>query len=586
MELKHIKIHNFRSIINADIDVHDFTMLVGANNAGKSNTLNALRCFYGDLKWSEDDFPKTNANDQESWVELSFELSADEWHALDATYKENVNTHSLVLKRYFKGEKAKDKQNNIYAVVNGNEQNKIFYNAKTISPTKCGKIVYIPALTTPDEQMKTSGPSPLRDLLNALLSRIPQSQAYTRLVQAIDAFNQEANLEDGFLSSIAQPINAELTPWDVRINLSVNPITPDIITKSLISYTFSDQRLGDTSFGLDRFGQGFQRSVIYELIRLASSFQKETKPRTDEFAPDFTLLLFEEPEAFLHPAQQENMSFHLRELGKKPGWQVIITSHSPVFVSKNSDNLGQICRIQKCDAVSKIYQLNKAQENQLIKAGGDFLNALKQFVEDSTIPPQDKKKALDIIKNAPSDDIAEQYEKFRHQLWMDAERASMFFADKVLLVEGATEKMLFNYLLANQWHDLTRERILIVDALGKYNFHRFISLFEAYGIRHGIMLDNDNNKNEHAVINQLIRDRKTEFTLADPFEFNKDLETHLGLSLPKRKDQKPLNILQKLESHAIAPEKLVQLRKDFCKALAIHTNKAQGCSNTSSSTKI
>ena len=53
MELKRIKIHNFRSIIDADIDVHDFTMLVGANNAGKSNTLNALRCFYGDLKWSE-----------------------------------------------------------------------------------------------------------------------------------------------------------------------------------------------------------------------------------------------------------------------------------------------------------------------------------------------------------------------------------------------------------------------------------------------------------------------------------------------------------------------------------------------------
>ncbi|MBR4986828.1 MAG: AAA family ATPase, partial [Proteobacteria bacterium] len=372
----------------------------------------------------------------------------------------------------------------------------------------------------------------------------------------------------------AQPINAELTPWDVRINLSVNQITPDVITKSLISYTFSDQRLGDTSFELDRFGQGFQRSVIYELIRLASSFQKETKPGIDEFDPDFTLLLFEEPEAFLHPAQQENMAYHLRELGKKPGWQVIITSHSPVFVSKNSDNLGQICRIQKCDTVSRIYQLNKAQEDQLIKAGGDFLNALKQFVEDSTIPPQDKKKALDIIKNAPSDDIAEQYEKFRHQLWLDADRSAMFFADKVLLVEGATEKMLFNYLLANQWHDLNKERILIVEALGKYNFHRFISLFEAYGIRHGIMLDNDNNKNIHAAINQLIRNRKTEFTLGDPVEFNKDLETHLGISLPKRNDQKPLNILQKLESNAIAPEKLAQLRKDFCKALAIHTNKA------------
>ena len=576
MELKRIKIHNFRSIIDADIDVHDFTMLVGANNAGKSNTLNALRCFYGDLKWSEDDFPKTNANDYESWVELSFELSADEWHALDATYKENVNTHSLVLKRYFKGEKAKDKQNNIYAVVNGNEQNKIFYNAKTIIPTKCGKIVYIPALTTPDEQMKTSGPSPLRDLLNALLSSfVPKSAAYAQLEHAFKQLNQEAICENGFLSTIAQPINNALSQWDIEINLSVNPITPDVIIKSLISYTFADKKLGDTAFGLERFGHGFQRSIIFELIRLASSHHESTRTRTDEFAPNFTLLLFEEPEAFLHPAQQENMAYHLRELGKTPGWQVIITSHSPIFVSKNSDNLGQICRIQKVDAVSKIYQLNKAQEDQLIKAGGDFLNALKQFVEDSTIPPQDKKKALDIIKNAPPDDIADQYEKFRHQLWMDADRSAMFFADKVLLVEGATEKMLFNYLLANQWHDLTKERILIVEALGKYNFHRFISLFEAYGIRHGIMLDSDNNENEHAAINQLIRNRKTEFTLGNPVEFNKDLETHLGLSLPNRKDQKPLNILQKLESGTITQDQIDSLREIFCSVLDIHTNTAQ-----------
>lgn len=58
MKLTRIRIHNFRSMIDADIDIHDFIMLVGANNAGKSNFINALRCFYGDLKWTEDDLPK------------------------------------------------------------------------------------------------------------------------------------------------------------------------------------------------------------------------------------------------------------------------------------------------------------------------------------------------------------------------------------------------------------------------------------------------------------------------------------------------------------------------------------------------
>ena len=148
----------------------------------------------------------------------------------------------------------------------------------------------------------------------------------------------------------------------------------------------------------------------------------------------------------------------------------------------------------------------------------------------------------------------------------------MFFADKVLLVEGATEKALFNYLLANDWHDLTSERVLVVDALGKFNFHRFLAIFNEYGIYHGVMFDNDDEKNEHAVINQLIRDRKNEFTLADPFEFNKCLEAHLGLDLPGRDDQKPLQILKALEDKSISAEQLGELRKSFCAALSIATS--------------
>ena len=79
MKLTRIHIHNYRSIIDVNIDAHDFIMFVGANNAGKSNCINALRCFYGELSWTEDDFPKIGARDQESWVQLSFDLSNDAW---------------------------------------------------------------------------------------------------------------------------------------------------------------------------------------------------------------------------------------------------------------------------------------------------------------------------------------------------------------------------------------------------------------------------------------------------------------------------------------------------------------------------
>lgn len=570
MKITKIGIHNFRSIIDAEIEAHDYLMFVGANNAGKSNVIGALRCFYEDVRWTEDDFPKKGSADNESWVELTFVLTHDEWDKLADKYKVEVHDKSLTLRRYFKGSKAKSKQSNIYAVVNGNEENDLFYGAKNISTAKCGSLVYIPALTTPNEQMKTTGPSPLRNMLSFMLKRVVvKSPAYRELGEAFEKLNDEARQDSGFLTEISQPINSALEQWNIRMDLSVNPVSPEDISKSLVKYTFVDIMLGDTAFELDRFGHGFQRSVIYELIRIAPSFKEEKEITKKEFNPDFTLLLFEEPEAFLHPSQQENMAYHLRRLGNESNQQVFITSHSPIFVGKSADDLCQICRIQKNSGISTIFQVKQVDKNHLIESGGDFLAVLQDYVDDNEVDEEKKSRARTMINNAPDVEIAFQHEKFRFQLWLDSDRSSMFFADKVLLVEGATEKALFNYLLANDWHDLAKKRIFIVDALGKFNFHRFLNLFEAFGIYHGIMFDNDSEKNEHAAINQLIRDRKNAYTLADPFEFDKCLEHHLNLSLPGRDDQKPLQILKAIEDRTITSEQLSELRDAFCRALAL-----------------
>nr|WP_240931792.1 AAA family ATPase [Azotobacter chroococcum] len=88
--MRRLIIHNFRSIIDADIETHDYMMIVGANNAGKSNILGALRAFYEDIKWSGEDFPKAGAADEEAWVELTFELDEQEWAGLADKYKEGM----------------------------------------------------------------------------------------------------------------------------------------------------------------------------------------------------------------------------------------------------------------------------------------------------------------------------------------------------------------------------------------------------------------------------------------------------------------------------------------------------------------
>ncbi|CAK8715495.1 MAG: putative ATP-dependent endonuclease of the OLD family [Candidatus Electronema aureum] len=574
MKLRQITIHNFRSVLDADIEAHDYMLLVGANNAGKSTILNALRTFYDDAKWSPEDFPKAGAVDNESWVQLKFFLDDDEWTGLADAYKEGITDKSLTVRRYFKSddkERVKKDQSNIFGLINGQLHTTLFYGAKSVGTAKVGQVLYVPALTTPAEQTKMTGPSPLRNMLNFLLKKVvAKSDAYKEITTAFEKLNVEARKDDGFLSEISKPLNTAISNWSIKIDLSVNSVAPEDISKSLVKFAFIDSAIGDIGLDLDRYGHGFQRSVIYELIRLAPTFKDEKKGGKKEFNPSFNLVLFEEPEAFLHPSQQESMAYHLRRLGAEEGQQVIITTHSPTFVGKAAEQIGQLVRVQRSNGATQTFQPKGTKIRELFDQGGELLTALQAFVDNPDVEGNKKKKARKMIANPPQGDIATQEEQFRFQLWLDGERSSLFFANKVLLVEGATERGLFNYLLANDWHDLSTQHICIIDTLGKYNLHRYMALMEAYGIPHGVMLDDDNGKEHQGAMNDLVEASKNGHTLSAPVKFIDCLETFLGL-LPvvSDKHRKPIEILKAVTGGQIAADKLQDLRTEFHKALAI-----------------
>jgi len=90
MKLTGIKIHNFRGIIDQEIFLKSYSLLVGSNNAGKSSIIDAVRAFYekdGFKFKSGNDFPYIATTDQESWIELAFLLSDDEYESLADDYK-------------------------------------------------------------------------------------------------------------------------------------------------------------------------------------------------------------------------------------------------------------------------------------------------------------------------------------------------------------------------------------------------------------------------------------------------------------------------------------------------------------------
>jgi putative ATP-dependent endonuclease of OLD family len=280
--------------------------------------------------------------------------------------------------------------------------------------------------------------------------------------------------------------------------------------------------------------------------------------------------LFEEPEAFLHPSQQENMAYHLRRLSTDPSQQVFITTHSSTFAGKAAEDLSQIVRVRRDLGVTRACQPDAAGVKALFVGGGQLLQALQLFVADPNIPDAAKGRARRMIANPPQQQIAEDEERFRFQLWLDGERSSLFFADRVLLVEGASERALFNYLLANDWHDLSHYRICVVDVLGKYNFHRFIMLLATYGIAYGVILDDDNGVDHHGAINDLVDRLATSPAVASPQRIPGCLEAFLGLPVQQeRADKKPLEIMKAVTQGQITAPQIEALRAVFKTALSL-----------------
>jgi len=570
MKLREVKIHNIRSIKDTTFFLSGYSMLIGENNVGKTNILNALRLFYedGGLKYkNENDFPKFGVDDIESWIELSFKTTDEEQKNLKEEYK--TSDCILKVRKYFQSnnkELVKSNQSNIYGYEGGTLSTNLFYGAKNVSQAKLGKIIYIPAVSKTDETLKLTGPSPFREMVNFVMKQaILESSTFDNLKSAFDKFNSDFKIEaskDGFsINSLIDDINLHIEKWDIKFGVSVNTITPEEIVKNLLSHYIEDNALGGKQINLSSFGQGLQRHLIYTLIKLSSKYVVSSKAKKKDFDPDFTLILFEEPEAFLHPSQQVSLHLSLKKLASQESEQVLISSHSPHFVSKQITQLEGIIRLSKTSGVTNT---NQVDNDTFAKILDENLGLYRRFCDclgDSNTPQNIKKE----IKNKKlGDDVPSAADKLEEEavkyfMWLDSERASMFFAKKVIICEGSTEKVFIDYLFDELWSEFRDEHIYLLDSNGKFNIHRYITLLTSLGINHYIIMDSDNNAGIQEIVNKFIEQKKTSLT-GYIHSFKSDFEDFLEIEKPRREDLKPLNVIVKYKNNLISDDKLSELK--------------------------
>jgi len=297
--------------------------------------------------------------------------------------------------------------------------------------------------------------------------------------------------------------------------------------------------LDDPSLRIESFGEGLQRRLVYTLIKLSTKY-KEKKIAEDkkEFFSNFLLILFEEPEAFLHSSQQEILNQSLRDLSNEESQQVLISTHSVHFVSRNIDNLPSILKLYKQNGETQVHQITDLALKTILAANGELKEILGQKTEE-------EEKDLNL-------------EAIRYSLWLDSDRCCAFFANFVLICEGASEKVLIDYLIKNKELELSEKEVYILNALGKENIHRYMNLFKELGIKHSVLYDADDGTEKHKKINNFLQKNKNDFTKKMDF-FEKTLEDFLSIEKiedPKKAYLKPLNVMWHYQNRKIEAQKI------------------------------
>lgn len=441
MLLNTIKIKGFRNFKNATINFEDKSLIIGANDVGKTNLLWAMRLLLDkslsdyDIEPKDSDFyayEETNTFE----IILCFKEVTEDCVVSKLKGKISDNDELFLAYRALRDETTKTKSYKLYAghSIEGLEEVEDRFYKKVLN------VKYI---------------SSKRDLHNyiereknylfqiAKENRTPEEKTnddklYSEIKDQLDTIDKKIP-KLNFISSATQTINEELT------NLSLHHKKQKIVFDA--SSSNIDEFINNVSIASK---SNEQNVLIGGDGRLNQIYLALWASRNELSADNFkevSIVCIEEPEAHLHPHQQRKLAEYLNTTIKG---QVIITSHSPQIACEFSPN-----------SIVRLYT---------------------------------NKGATKAASNGCSKIIEEAFEDFGYRLSVIP--AEAFFADVVLLIEGPSEELFYKTFSKKIKIDIDRLNIsiLMVDGVG---FSTFIKILNSLKIQWVLRTDNDIAKIPH-----------------------------------------------------------------------------------------
>src|SRR5690606_10650097 len=181
--------------------------------------------------------------------------------------------------------------------------------------------------------------------------------------------------------------------------------------------------------------------LIYMILQFISFYEGYDKR---EPRPNFQLVFIEEPEAHLHPQMQHVFIKNIKDfIARKENWhvQVIITTHSSHIVEESN--------------FTNIRYLDNSGKSLVVKNLSEFKH--KEDAKDKTTV------------------------KFLKQ-YLTLKNCDMFFADRIIMVEGTVERLLLPEIIKREHKGLMPKYLSIIEVGGAYA-HKFKEFLKFINIK-------------------------------------------------------------------------------------------------------
>jgi len=448
--LRDVRIHNFRSCRDVSLTLGDCTPVVGYNNAGKSNLLDALAWFVAPSSLRESDF-----HDLESPVAVAATIRGlgDEiLDRLDGKHRSKIepliDDGTLALQRiqYEPGVSAKQIKLQVPDQVEADGSIATWKDQPGGIPEAL-KALFPEPITigamedAAEDATKAKNTSTIGKLLAEFTGPVEANHG-DQLQQALAALTDKLTADGAQraaeLGRFDREATAALRPFFPGIQLHLDipvPTVRDLFGKGTIKV--SERGREEAIRDFTALGHGAQRSIQMALIRYLADVRAG-----EQNSAQRRLLLIEEPELFLHPQAIEQVRTALDSLAER-GYQVVYATHSPVMVGRAAAARTRIIRKHADTAETRIMP---TAEEALAHRN----------------PETDKRLlALYALENASK--------------WL--------FSNRVLITEGATERQLVPALYeAVTGRKTTDDGLAVIDVGGADAIPETLAVLDDVGV--------------------------------------------------------------------------------------------------------